>query len=480
MNFNADFSQPYVLNLAFPDTTAYSSYPDKNLHLTLNNMLGDFQIPFGFYNIYVEQSTFGANLKKQSYPMNNGYIAVLGSPLFNSPLNDFPNANISIYNCPNFNQNIFQENGYVQVENCANFNSEMVAINGNVTIGNCPTFNKQISFSNKQYDLKWRGGRGAITNCPSFNSSVNIHANNAQCGTMYNMIKSNHPKGDVFVNGGNLSYMFQQDSFNANVSFGSGAFNDFSYMFYRANEFDKPITIPNSVTNCAGMFSYASKFDHPVVIPDSVTNCTYMFEQANEFNSMVTIGNSVNNCHHMFSGCDAFDKAITIPDNVHDVKYMFAGCVSLNQPFTIRYPLATFRGMFMNCHSLNSPVTIERTVCEQFIYENMYADCYSFNQAIVLPDNSDATYMLFNCQGFNNSVTIGENCICSGMFAKCLTLNVPVYIPASTRGVTYMFANCLNMDSTISFPRSLLESLYNNDTRELGWSSQAINCISFY
>ena len=202
MNFTADFSQPYILNLSFPDVTAYRPGSDKNLHLTLNNMLGSLQVPFGFYNIYVEPSTFGANLKKQSYPMNNGYIAVLGSPLFNSPLNDFQYANISVSNCPNFSQNIIQTEGNIQINNCANFDADLAAINGNVYVGNCPNFNKPLSFCNKQYDFKYHSGSGVITNCPNFNSSVNIHANNAQCGTMYNLIKSNLPKGDVFVNGG--------------------------------------------------------------------------------------------------------------------------------------------------------------------------------------------------------------------------------------------------------------------------------------
>lgn len=481
MNFTADFSQPYILNLAFPDVTAYRSDSNKDLHLTLNNMLGSLQIPFGFFNIYVEPSTFGANLKKQSYPMNNGYIAVLGSPLFNSPLNDFQYANISVSNCPNFSQNIIQTEGNIQINNCANFDAELAAVNGTVYIGNCPNFNKPLSFCNKQYDFKYHSGSGVITNCPNFNSSVNIHANNAQCGTMYNLIKSNLPKGDVFVNGGNLSYMFQQDyGFNANVSFGSGAFNDFSYMFYGANNFDKPITIPNSVTNCVGMFSGASKFDRAIDIPDSVTNCSYMFQGASGMNHGVTIGSGVNNCYGMFGGCTALDKVINIPDNVHDVRSMFVGCVSLNQPFIIGNSIVDFRDMFANCSSFNSPVIFERIISELFSFQNMFFNCALFNQAITIPDNSYATLMLANCQNFNNSVTIGENCICDAMFRNCKKMNVPVYIPASTKHVTYMFADCNSMDSTISFPRSLLESTYNNRVQELHWSSNALNCLSFY
>ena len=73
------------------------------------------------------------------------------------------------------------------------------------------------------------------------------------------------------------------------------------------------------------------EFNSPVVIADTVTNCEYMFASCWVFNQPVVIPSSVTNCNHMFAYCRNFNKSISIPASVTDCEAMFNHCAVIGR-----------------------------------------------------------------------------------------------------------------------------------------------------
>ena len=97
-------------------------------------------------------------------------------------------------------------------------------------------------------------------------------------------------------------------------------------------------------------------FDFPVKIDDSVTDCSYMFEYCASFNQPIEIPSGVTDCHSMFWGCASFNQPIKIPSGVIVCDEMFQGCSSFNQSVEIPSSVAMCSDMFHNCTSMKSDV----------------------------------------------------------------------------------------------------------------------------
>lgn len=102
------------------------------------------------------------------------------------------------------------------------------------------------------------------------------------------------------------------DTFICNPSLISGApanydpmkyCTDMSLTFLDCMLFDKPITIPNNVTNMAGTFIGCEWYNQPVTIPNSVTDMNSTFALCREFNQPVTIPKGVTDLNGTFDEC---------------------------------------------------------------------------------------------------------------------------------------------------------------------------------
>lgn len=71
---------------------------------------------------------------------------------------------------------------------------------------------------------------------------------------------------------------------------------------------------------------YRDEFDYPVVIAVSVTNCDNMFEGCASYNQPTVIPSSAVDCTCMFWDCEALDQTIIVPDSVVAHRDMFKNC----------------------------------------------------------------------------------------------------------------------------------------------------------
>ena len=223
--------------------------------------------------------------------------------------------------------------------------------------------------------------------------------------------------------------------FDANIQFPNNAQIEFDYMFYNA-AYNKPVTIPNGVTNCAYAFGGSrSTFNQPVNIPNGVTNCANMFNSSSSFNSSVNIPDSVMDMSYMYYYASNFNKPVTIPNTAQNCALMFYG-TSFNQDIYIPNSVnnaweivgtttfnsnvqfgagfKNFRGFFVGS-GYNKPVTIPSGVtdCSYMFYYS------KFNQPITIPNGvTDCSYM-FNSSEFNQNL----------------------YIPDSVTSIRYMLSN---------------------------------------
>ena len=228
------------------------------------------------------------------------------------------------------------------------------------------------------------------------------------------------------------------DTFIINHSLISGG-NNYDLMQYCVNmcnafancrNFNKPVTIPENVTDVSNMFYNCHNFNQPVTIPNNVIGVSGMFYNCYNFNQPVTIPNNVTNVGLMFCGCRNFNQPVTIPENVKDVSNMFHNCRNFNQPVTIPNSVTNTSRMFYDCYSFNQPVTIPDNVID---VKSMFYDCYNFNQPVTIPNSvTNTSWMFYNCDNFNQPVTIPENVTdVSTMFYGCNKLNnssVPIHI----------------------------------------------------
>ena len=236
-----------------------------------------------------------------------------------------------------------------------------------------------------------------------------------------------------------------------------------SSMFYGCNNFNQPVTIPENVKNASGMFYECRNFNQPVIIPNNVTNTAYMFTRCMSFNQPVTIPNSVTDVSIMFSSCFIFNQPVTIPENVTDVTSMFSGCRNFNQPVIIPNNVKYTAYMFDGCFNFNQPVTIPNNVT---VVSKMFTNCRNFNQPVTIPNNvTNTVYTFAECYNFNQPVIIPNNVtnvFC--MFVNCYSLNQPVTISENVTDAFGMFSGCRNFNQPVTIPNNVtnVSSMFAN------------------
>jgi hypothetical protein len=151
---------------------------------------------------------------------------------------------------------------------------------------------------------------GSGYNFNNFNAPVNINIKN----------------GTISLNGA----FYGMRNFNSPVFINSNVNNMDGFIYNNSNVFNASITMMNGVENCANMLCNLLIFNRPISIPSSVTNTYFMLSQCPNFNSTITIQDGVTNLSFMMYLCNNFNRPITIPSSVTNVYDMVYQCPNFN------------------------------------------------------------------------------------------------------------------------------------------------------
>lgn len=135
--------------------------------------------------------------------------------------------------------------------------------------------------------------------------------------------------------------------------------------------------------------------------------------------------------------------------------YSLANCYSFNQPLVLPPTITRITSHFMeNCFNFNSPITLPEgltSIGDQFMQQ-----CYSFNAPINLPKTltSTGTNFLYSCYDFNQPIEIpeGMTSINHSFLEYCKGFNSPITLHSSLQTIGNYFmrgTNSFNQPMTI-------------------------------
>ena len=157
-------------------------------------------------------------------------------------------------------------------------------------------------------------------------------------------------------------------------------------------------------------------------------------EMAGAINNIVsgwTLSVTQSNIYQDFR--TSFNSPVEFSSSVLDYEDMFNGFVSFNQHINN-----------INCFSA----------------ENMFRDCYNFNQKINInlvdngPSLPSASNIFRNCYNFNSSVnmfTFVNNTSVSYAFANCTNFNIPLKFGAKFKNFQHLLDGAINFGQTVNF-----------------------------
>lgn len=149
------------------------------------------------------------------------------------------------------------------------------------------------------------------------------------------------------------------------------------------HNFNIPVIIDNSVTDCSEMFKYCTGFNSEVTIPATVENCDYMFYGCCSLDKEINFPKSMRHCRAMISGT-AYNHCIILPEYVENCSDMLQTCSDFNRPIVLR-SMPKFSGI------LSWPETNFATLGISYNY--------NFNNIFIYCNNS-VTFRDF-CECFN-------------------------------------------------------------------------------
>ncbi len=235
MRIDENFSEPYTLDISFPDDNYEFSNGDYRgiFRIRSTNWNGNIAFPKGATSVSVYQTG------QQTVNIFNGNMTVpdgarivgISSALFNKSIS-IPSSVTKLW------------------------------------LRNCYAFNSAYPTSDSLTDYE-----SVLQGCSHFNQPVKISANATTC------------KG-----------MFQQCvNFNSEVDMSDCTrLTNCSLMFSGCTKFNQPIVIPDGVTDSSNMFYRCLAFDQTITVPTSVTSVTLMFSNCTSQTKPIYLPTALN------------------------------------------------------------------------------------------------------------------------------------------------------------------------------------------
>lgn len=178
-----------------------------------------------------------------------------------------------------------------------------------------------------------------------------------------------------------------------------------NYTFCYINGFNKPITIPSTVTSLptsSDFFSRNNDFNSPITI-ESQTAVGFNF--LNSFNNTITFGSKCTQVTSFLSYCPIFNQPITFPSTITSIHSSFYKLDAFNQSIHIPSSVIALNSSFYQLASFNSPFTFDSGT--HLNYGSFLATLPVFNQPITLPVIDRITGVLLSMMDeFNQPITI--------------------------------------------------------------------------
>lgn len=212
------------------------------------------------------------------------------------------------------------------------------------------------------------------------------------------------------------SYLFGNDpsvwihgtQWNGPVQFPNGAT---SISIADSTIYNRPFSIPNSVTSLGRFLSGCKEFNQPVDLPEGITNASYIFQGTEKFNRIVEFPDSVTTCAYAFYS-SFFNSPVQFSPNTTNLRGTFAYS-KFNQSVEIPEKVTTVANMF---------------------------EASPFNKSISFPDSVVNMAGTFSSSEFNTDVNLANNVEnISEIFAGSL-FGKDIIIPASVKNSYGAFA----------------------------------------
>ena len=335
-------------------------------------------------------------------------------------------------NHPSLNKNIMINNA----NNCYMMFYGCSKLFGNVSVGAAYTKNCQLMFAgcsnldnvtvenvnDASYMFSASGiPRGAIVTGSSLNAAFMYNGclSLIENVSHQNVADANNMFAGCSQLNGNISIALFESGKIANIFAGCASLNH-----------DIVITGPSSY-NGSEMFRSLANLNRNILI-NNANNCVNMFYGCSKLAGNISVGAAFRkNCVNMFYGCSSLISAEV--DNISDASYMFKGCSNLTGVTLVNMGVVSGAGMFEDCTVFNQMVSGTFTN-----YENMFNNCKSFNQNVILP-NTVSTFrnMFRNCSNLVQTMVVPKvSGDCHSMFAGCNNLT-DVVLPCFIESVNY-------------------------------------------
>ena len=237
----------------------------------------------------------------------------------------------------------------------------------------------------------------------------------------------------------------------------------FSYAFAGSSITD------NSLNNfMSWLLSYPSGWAddgncNRIINLDSAFEDCYKLNHFNYFDPINTqlgyghFNNMFRNCYNLLTGPSVFNCR-----SWGEIFYnsLFENCYNLNMPSINFTNGNNFPNVFRNCQKFNGIVTLENSDKQSFILDDMFKDCWSFNQPLII-SNTRAGLSLINtfenCYNFNQTfsyLTSSKTApSLNNTFRNCRNFNQEIQLVITNSDNT--FRDCHSFNSNIIYDVSL-------------------------
>lgn len=263
-----------------------------------------------------------------------------------------------------------------------------------------------------------------------------------------------------------LNMMFEScTAYNGNAQSVLDAFpNVYSlYSFlYECHEYNRPLIIPNTVTNCDHAFFNCRNLNSTITLRGNITSLVGMFKGCDNHNFTVDILGTVGNCANMFQGCYNFcPSELMLPNTITNSVNMFQSCFGFNGRNYI--PSITFNGFNADARvsrtftSANHINIIIKSDITNTMYSTSFISGIINNLNLTLEGNLDGRDAY---NGFISSTNIQDSTIiCRGnIYSPILNMR---YNPLSERNHNNLHIETSSFASAVNCERFLQQSYAN-------------------
>lgn len=179
-------------------------------------------------------------------------------------------------------------------------------------------------------------------------------------------------------------------------------------------DFNVPVIISPSLTDCSKLFKDCITFNQKVIIPNGVIDCTEMFENCKEFNQQVVVPDSVLHCAGMFDGCVSQNRTVHMkktelsPLSFRDCKLVYNSLCSV---FIVENPERIFCDSNETSYAFDGNIlsVFNKDGVRDFCKDNLLGYLY-FNYPVLINDGvKDITGLLWDMPSFNHNLVIPKS-----------------------------------------------------------------------